>query len=97
MKLAKIILFILLGLAAIWVALWLVGIITSLIYVAVILVVLYLIGLVVWKLLSSSKTPEESFKETYKQLNSKSQNTSNEEKLAQANRKLEELKRQQRQ
>lgn len=93
MKIVKTILFILLGLAAIWLGLWLLGIITSLIYVAVILAVLYIIGLIVWKLIAASKSPEEKFKEN-KQLNAK---LSTDEMLAETNRKLEELKRQQKQ
>lgn len=50
MKLLKFILMVLLGLAAIWFAFWILGVISKLIYLAIMFAVLYIIGMICWHL-----------------------------------------------
>ena len=92
MKIVKVILAILLGVVAVWFGLWLIGVLTSLAYIAIILTVLYLVGMLGWKLFNLSKKADQP--PSNLQLDT---NLRNQEKLIEAERKLLELKRQQKQ
>lgn len=91
-KIIKVILAILLAVLAVWFGLWLIGVLTSLVYIAIILAVLYLVGLLVWKLYNLSKKSDQPPSNLQLDTNLRSQ-----EKLIEAERKLLELKRQQKQ
>jgi fatty acid desaturase len=91
-KIIKVILAILLAVVAVWLGLWLIGLLTSLVYIAIILAVLYLVGLLGWKLFNLSKKVDQPASNL--QLDT---NLRNQEKLLEAERKLLELKRQQKQ
>ncbi|MFY9224059.1 MAG: hypothetical protein WAQ98_15420 [Blastocatellia bacterium] len=92
MKIIKIILAILLAVVAVWFGLWLIGVLTSLAYIAIILAVLYLVGMLSWKLFNLSKKADQP--PSNLQLDT---NLRNQEKLFEAEKKLLELKRQQKQ
>ena len=89
MKILKVILIILLGMLILWIGLWLVGLLSSLVYIAFILFILYVIGMVVWKLFLSG-TPEKP--DLNNQLNRELK--TNEEKLSGAVQQLEQIKKQ---
>ncbi len=92
MKIIKVILAILLAVVAVWLGLWLIGVLTSLVYIAIMLAVLYLVGMLGWKLFNLSKKADQP--PSNLQLDT---NLRNQEKLFEAEKKLLELKRQQKQ
>ncbi|KAF0229609.1 MAG: hypothetical protein FD167_4803 [bacterium] len=81
---------ILLALVALWFGLWIVGVLSTIIYLAFILAILYLVGLLIWKFFTLNKNLETT-KTTY-QLNTDLKD--NEGRLSDATHKLEEIKRQ---
>lgn len=87
MKIIKVLLTILLVVVGIGVALTLLGMIASVIHLVVILAVFYLIGLVVWKL---------AFQKSIETKNTPPALADKSEQLAEAQRTLAEIKRQQR-
>ncbi len=88
MKVIKFLLLVLAGLAIIWAGFWLLGLLSALFHLAIWITVFYLIGLVVWKFAFGGSREKETPQLAAAKLN--------EQRLAEASRKLEEIKRQQR-
>jgi membrane protein implicated in regulation of membrane protease activity len=85
MKLIKILLMVLFGLAAIWIGLMVLGIVSTVVHLLFWLAILYIVGMIVWKLIGSSSQTEQSRPE----IEAKRQM----ESLKEATVKLEEMKR----
>jgi hypothetical protein len=87
MKIVKFILFVVLGLIAINLFFWIMGMVGTLLYISIFLGVLYLVGTLAWKLLAGSNNSAKS----PAQLHIERDQT----RLSEAKQQLEEMKRQQ--